>query len=169
MTVESPLAGLAEYPADWSHSEKRIYPGENLSLPGAYFKWYDIRSAHEDPTPRVAQEARDFLRAEVAAGNLELRNELGFVLLHRVGDQYYMIVCVWRKKNEMCEAIYWKDQAAPFQPYPVPGDGLRPVQEVVELDATAHERRAWSRYLRSARDITAKQAYVQDVCTGSLI
>ena len=168
MAAASHLSGLAEYPVDWSHLEKQIYPGENLSLPGAYLKWYDIRAAHEDATPRVTEEARDFLRAEVAAGHLEFRGELGFVLLHRVGEEYFMIVCAWRNKNEMCEAIYAKDEAS-FKPYLIPQDGLRPVQEVVELDATAHERRAWSRYLRSARDTAAKQAYLDDVCTGSLI
>jgi hypothetical protein len=37
--------------------------------------------------------------------------------------------------------IYSKDEGT-FKPYLIPDHGFRPVQEVVELDATAHERRA---------------------------
>ena len=162
------LDELAEYPADWQHVEKRIHPGENLRLPDAYFKWYDIRTADQPATPEVGDEAREFLRTEAATGRLELRKEFGHVLLHRCGEKYFMIVCVWRNKNEMCQAIYAKDQSG-FQPYQAAPGALRATQEVVELDATSHERRAWSRYLQSNRDAAAKQTYIDDACTGQLI
>ncbi len=56
-----------------------------------------------------------------------------------------------------------------FQPYP-PRDGqLKPTQNIFELDATAHERRAWSRYPTSARVEVAKLAYLEDRCTGQLV
>ncbi|MFF3906410.1 hypothetical protein ACFYZJ_10415 [Streptomyces sp. NPDC001848] len=162
------LDGLADYPADWIHRAKRIFPGEPLLLPGACLKWYDIRAEGLDATPEVSAEARDFLREEAAAGRLEFRQELGFVLLHRDGGKYFMLVCVWRDKNEMWQGLYYKDDAG-FLPYPPKPGFLRPTQSIEELDATAHERRGWSRYLRSARDAAAKQAYLDDLCTGELV
>ncbi|MFV0126940.1 hypothetical protein ACLGI4_04365 [Streptomyces sp. HMX112] len=166
--VPDNLDELAEYPADWTHTEKRIFPGEHLSLPDACLKWYDIRGVDQEATPEVSKEAREFLRAEAAEARLELRKEFGFVLLHRCGEQYFMIVCVWRNKNEMCQAIYSRG-ADGFQPYRAAPGTLRATQEVVELDATSHERRGWSRYLRSSRDAAAKRAYLDDACTGQLI
>lgn len=170
MTIQTAVSldGLAEYPAAWQHVTKLIFPGENLSLPGAYLKWYDIRLEDQPATPDVSDEARAFLRTEAAEGRIEFRDELGYVLLHRCGEMYFMIVCVWRNKNEMCQAIYARDDSG-FQPYQAAPGALRATQEVVELDATAHERRAWSRYLQSKRDAPAKQAYIDDACTGQLV
>ncbi|MGK5729479.1 hypothetical protein [Streptomyces sp. URMC 124] len=166
--TKSSLDGLADYPADWAHRAKRIFPGEPLYLPGACLKWYDIRGADQDATPKVSAEARDFLAAETAAGQLEFHQELGFVLLHRDGAKYFMLVCVWRDRNEMWQGLYYKDDAG-FLPYPPKAGFLRPTQSIEELDATAHERRGWSRYLLSARDHAAKQAYLGDLCTGELV
>ncbi|WP_256642270.1 hypothetical protein [Streptomyces murinus] len=162
------LAEVADYPADWQHAEKRIHPGEHLNLPGALLKWYDIRTPEQEATPGVTEEARAFLRAEAAAGRLEFRGEMGFVLNHRCDDKYFMIVCVWRNKNEMCQAIFARDESG-YGPYQAAPGTLRATQEVVELDATSHERRGWSRFLQSARDDAAKQAYLDDACTGQLI
>jgi hypothetical protein len=162
------LEELAEYPADWTHRDKQIYPGPNLTLPDACLKWYDIRRADQEATPEVSEEAREFLRTEAAGGRLEFRKELGFVLLHRDGEKYFMLVCVWRDKNEMWQGLFYKDDSG-FLPYPPKPGPLRPTQCVIELDATSHERRGWSRYLRSARDTAAKQAYLDDICTGQLV
>ncbi|KOX03164.1 MULTISPECIES: hypothetical protein [Micromonospora] len=164
----SHLDDLAEYPSDWKHQDKQIFPGENLAVPGGYLKWYDIRLADQEATPEVSDEARAFLRAEVEAGRLEFRKEIGFVMLHRDGAKYFMLVCVWRDKTEMWQGLYYKDQEG-FLPYPPKPGFLRPTQEVVELDCTSHERRGWSRYLQSNRDAAAKQAYIDDACTGQLI
>ncbi|MEU8827782.1 hypothetical protein [Streptomyces sp. NPDC048636] len=164
----SQLTELAEYPADWSHQPKEIFPGDPLVLSGACLKWYDIRRPEVAATPEVSSEAREFLSAEVAAGRLEFRKEMGFVLLHRDGAKYFMLVCVWRDKNEMWQGLYYKDDAG-FLPYPPKPGFLRPTQCVMELDATSHERRAWSRYLRSDRKTAAKQAYLDDACTGELV
>jgi hypothetical protein len=165
----SHLDGLAEYPADYAHADKRIYPGEPLVLPGACMKWYDIRLPSEAASPEVTEEAREFLRAEVAAGGLEFRNELGFVLLHLDGGKFFILICVWRDRDEMWQGLYYKDDVEGFLRYAKKPGYLQPTQSVLELDATSHERRAWSRYLRSARDAAAKQAYLDDVATGQLI
>ena len=87
---------------------------------------------------------------------------------HRDGDKFFMIVCVWRQRDEMWSGIYFKDQEG-FQPYVYKPGPLRATGAVTELDAVAHERRGWSRYLTSARDTAAKRAYLDDVCTGELV
>ncbi|MFF4402314.1 hypothetical protein [Streptomyces sp. NPDC001480] len=158
------LTGYAEY-GDWSHPVHVSGPGGHLVLTGARLKWYDIRGAVQDPTPGVSEEAREFLRAEVAAGRLGFRRELGYVLLHHCeGGHHVMQVCVWRDRNELVQAIYVRD-ADGFRPYEQE-DGLQlATQDVVELDVTGHERRAWSAYLRSARDPAAKRAYLEDFDT----
>ncbi|MGW3634572.1 hypothetical protein ACWD7F_31230 [Streptomyces sp. NPDC005122] len=157
------LTGYAEY-AGWSHTLHRSRPGGHLVLPGAYLKWYDIRGAEQDATPAVSEAARVFLRAEEAAGRLAFRKEFGYVLLHRCGDNHFMQVCVWRDRNELVQAIY-ADTGGGFRPYEQePGLQLA-AQDVVELDVTGHERRAWSLYLRSARDTAAKRAYLDDFDT----
>ncbi|MFF7653270.1 hypothetical protein ACFZCY_26180 [Streptomyces sp. NPDC007983] len=162
------LDGLGDIPADYEHVQKNIVPGDELAVPGGLFKWYDVHRDGQEVAKDVRDEAREYLRDEAAAGRLGLRGELGFILNHRAGDKYFVLVGVWRNNNEFWQTLYFKDDAG-FQPYPVPDGAPRPTQEVVELDATSHERRAWSRYLTSARDEAAKRAYIEDRCTGILV
>lgn len=163
------LSQLAEYSSDWTHVAKHITPSEVLNLPGACLKFYDIHLPEQQVSAEVRAEARAFLATEAAAGQLSFRNELGFVLLHRDGAKYFMLVSIWRDKNEMWQWLSFKDVTGGFQPYPRRESLLQPTRDIYELDATAHERRAWSRYLSSARDAAAKQAYLDDRCTGVLV
>jgi hypothetical protein len=163
----SGLDELAEY-ADWTHQSQRCYPGEPLFLLDACLKWYDIRLDDQTAAPEVHDEAREYLRAQAAAGVIPFRKEFGFVLMHRYGEKFYMRVCVWRNKREMWQGLFYKHEEG-FLPYPVKPGLIQPTQSIIELDATAHERRSWSRFLRSARDRAAKQAYLDDLCTGELV
>jgi hypothetical protein len=163
------LSALAEYPADWKHGKKLITPGTELELPAACLKWYDIHLPEKEVPAAVRQEARAFLVAETSAGRLAFDNELGFVMLHRDGDKYFMLVTVWRNKNEMWQWLSYKDLTGGFQPYPQRDSLLKPTRDIYELDCTAHERRAWSRYLSSSRGLDAKRAYIEDRCTGELV
>jgi hypothetical protein len=163
------LNRLAEYSSDWTHVTKHISPGEVLNLPGACLKFYDIHLPDSEVPAEVQAEARAFLTAQATAGKLEFRDELGFVLLHRDGPKYFMLVSIWRDKNEMWQWLSFKDTTGGFQPYPRRDSLLQPTRDIYELDATAHERRAWSRYLSSGRDAEAKRAYLEDLCTGVLV
>ena len=89
-------------------------------------------------------------------------------MLHLDGEGYFLLVCVWRNTNELWQVLYGRDDTG-FHPYPPKDGALRPNQNIFELDATAHERRAWSRFLTSARDEAARAAYVADRCTGVLV
>lgn len=162
------LGKLAEYPSDWTHVTKHITPGKVLDLPGACLKWYDIHLPGQAVHADVRDQAKAFLSAEAAAGRLVFQQEFGFVLLHRDGEKHFMLVSVWRDKNEMWQWLSFKDVTGGFRPYPRRESLLQPTRDIYELDATAHERRAWSRYLCSARDEDAKRAYIEDRCTGVL-
>ena len=169
MTQTTPHSGdLAAVPSEYRHVAKSIVPAEDLSLPGAHLKWYDICLADRVTPAAIREQAREFLRSEVAAGRLEFRGELGYAMLHLDGEGYFLLVCVWRNTNELWQVLYGRDDTG-FHPYPPKDGALRPNQNIFELDATAHERRAWSRFLTSARDEAARAAYVADRCTGVLV
>lgn len=157
------LSELADIPDEWVHVAKRIYPGEDLRLPGAYLKWYDIREEGEEAAPAISEQARQYLRDQAESGELEFENELGYAQLHHDGG-YYLIVGLWRK-DELWTAIFFLD-GDEFKRYPAKPGAFRATQNVVELDTTAHERRAWARFLRTDRGEAAKRAYIEDYCTG---
>jgi len=164
----SQLDELATIPADYRHVEKQIVPAEDLHLPKARLKWYDVCLTDRVIPAQIRDEAREFLRAEAEAGRVEFRGELGYAVLHLDGEAYFLLVCVWRDINEMWQLLYGRDDNG-FHLYQAKDGALKATQNVFELDATAHERRAWSRYLASARDADAKRAYLADRRTGVLI
>lgn len=169
MTQSSARLGDPEtIPREYRHIEKSIVPGDDLLLPGAHLKWYDIHVCDRVPPAEMRHEAREFLCREVDAGRLELRDELGYAMLHLDGEGYFLLVCVWRNVNEMWQALYERDEAG-FHPYPPKDGALKPTQNVFELDTTAHERRAWSRYLTSDRGEADEQAYIADRCRGVVV
>ena len=165
MHVATDLRGLGDIPGDWTHNSKDVTPAAGLQLPGAYLKWYDVHPP-ERPIPQAERDrARDFLRDETVAGRIGFQNELGFVVLHLSGSAYFVIACVWRSINEMWQVLYAKVGDEGYQSVP-DQVGFRPTQCVWELGPTAYERQAWSRYLTSERDETAKRTYINDQFTG---
>ncbi|HEX5405340.1 MAG TPA: hypothetical protein VFX16_23940 [Pseudonocardiaceae bacterium] len=161
------LAALGNVSTGYRHIGKQVSPADGLALPGGYLKWYDIHRDDAAIPTDTRDQARDFLRAEASAGRLDLRDELGFVILHRCGeDFYYLLACTFRNDNEMWQTGYGRQGDDAFAL--VNHDGThRATQCVWELAATSHERLAWTRYLRSERDEAAKRAYLADVFTGA--
>ena len=158
-TLEHPGVRL-----DYEHVFKRIEPGEAVSAGGSVLKWYDVAPASAPVPPAIGELARQALDD----AELDLAGELGFVILHRCGDAFYfLIVSTWRNDNELWESVWAKDgeEANRFEPWPIAPDH-RPTFCVWELGAVCHEQRSWSRYLRSARDARAKEAYLGDAFTG---
>ena len=154
-------------PESYVHSPKQVEPGPGLDLPGAYLKWYEVHRADRGIGAGVREEARTFLEAEAAAGRLDLKGEIGFVLLHLCGDSFYfLLVTTWRGSNELWETVYHKD-GGPFEhgDYPGPHRGTFCVWELGAID---HERKAWSRFLSTGRDRTALGAYLADSYTGEV-
>ena len=110
----------------------------------------------------------DRLGLSVRAGDLELQGRLGFVVLHRCGDDFYfLLVSTWHNDNELWETVWAKngEAHATFEPWPVKGTH-RPTFCVWELGVVCHERLAWSRYLFSSRDAAATSGYLLDAYDG---
>jgi hypothetical protein len=152
----------------YRHYPKLVTPQAQLVLEGVRLKWYALARA-EAPVPEAIRHlARDYLTSEAHAGRLELAGELGFVLLHLCGDDFFfLIVCTWRGNNEMWESVYFKQNAA------TPGFALVPRENrhkatlcVWELGPVWHEQQAWVRFLTSARDEAAQRAYLADRFAG---
>jgi hypothetical protein len=152
----------------YRHVEKGAEPAPTIALDGAVLKWYDIAPVDAAVPLAVRALARRNLRDASKAGELGLSGDLGFVILHRCGESFYfLLVTTWRNQNELWETVWAKagDLEASFSPWPIEGTH-RPTFCVWELGAVCHEQRAWSRYLRSARDDAARRDYIRDSYEG---
>jgi hypothetical protein len=152
-------------PEGYTYYKKRVTPGEDLSLPNAYLKWYDIGPADVEITQEQVAECRAFVAAE--AERLGFAEELGFILLHRAGPMLLLMINTWRNTNEIWESVYAKDLSQ--------NGGYKPIEFVNshrgtfcvwELGPVWHERHAWVRFLSSKRDVEAKLEYVNDRFSG---
>jgi len=154
-------------PEGYSYYEKLVRPGEGLSLPNAFLKWYDLYPSDAEITREQVDECRVFIEAEVDAGRLKLDGDLGFVILHRAGSVLLLLITTWRNTNEMWESVYAKvaNQAEPYKPITFE-TSHRGTYCVWELGAVWHERNAWVRFLTSRRDEQARLEYVNDRFSG---
>ena len=91
MTVlDEPVA--ATVPAADLHVAKHATPGRSVSLGDAVLKWYDI-ARREAPIPdEVGDLARLGLAEAARLGELRLGDALGFVILHRCGEDFYFLI-----------------------------------------------------------------------------
>jgi hypothetical protein len=164
----SVLEPLGAVRPDYRHVEKHIRASESLMLDDALLKWYDIAPPDARVPGDVRTLARRNLRAAARSGAIALAPDLGFVILHRCGeDFYFLLVCTWRNDNELWVTVWAKDgdREPEFHPWEVEGTH-RPTFCIWELAAVCHERQAWTRYLCSARDEAAKLAYLRDSYEG---
>ncbi len=152
-------------PDGYNFSMKLVTSGTDLSVPGAYLKWYEIRPPEVEISQAQVAESRAFLGAEVE--RLKLEDELGFVLLHRAGPFLLLLLSTWRNTNELWLSQYVKEvtRAGGYQPLQFEGSH-RGTYCVWELGVLWHERNAWVRFLSSKRDEQAKLVYVNDRFSG---
>jgi len=155
--------------AGYRHLTKEIAIGAPIELGGSVLKWYDIAPADEPVPGPIRALARGSLRGAVDSGPIVLDDDLGFVILHRCGaDFYFLLVSTWRNDNELWETVWAKDgDASGFHPWPLEGTH-RPTFCVWELGAVCHEQQAWSRFLRSERGPQDREAYLQDLFAGEV-
>jgi hypothetical protein len=151
--------------AAYVHRGKQVAPGRLLTVGARRFKWYGIFAAELAVPDAVETQARAF----VAQTDLSQASDLGFVVLHRCGaDFYFLIVCSWRGNNEIWQSVYAKDRGdADFRDWPRPAPHL-PTYCVWEMSAVAHESGAWQRYLLSPRDAAARAAWLEDRYEGPI-
>jgi hypothetical protein len=168
--MSSLLEQTGHVQSDYLHVPKLVRPGSMLVLDEGVLKWYDIAPA-EAPVPTGVRElAYEAVCRASRSGELELAGDLGFAILHRCGPGFYfLLVSTWRNDNELWETVWAKDgaEAPTFEPWAADGPH-RPTFCVWELGAVCHERRAWSRYLRSRRDPSARREYLLDTYSGEV-
>ena len=162
------LAALGNVDEGYRHHDRIVEPGADLVLPEARLKWYELRRAEATVPAARRREARVFLGEEAGTGGLELGYGLGFVVLHHSDVRTYLIVGAWRDNQELWETLFVREHAADgsFERRRPGVDA--PTLCVWELAPVWHEREAWVRYLRSARDEAAKRAYLEDRLTGTV-
>ncbi|MFG2043620.1 hypothetical protein [Dactylosporangium sp. NPDC048998] len=165
MNTDSPTTERHRVDPGYTHRPKRLTPGPLLEAAGARLKWYDLAEAGQELRADERAAARDFVVSEARAGALDLTDELGFVVLHRAGLGQLMSVCSWRGNNELWLSIYGRAEGL-FTA--LPGGAHRPTYCVWEMGAVWHESQAWSRYLYSARDAAARDAYLGDLAAGAV-
>ena len=168
MTPASSLAAIGNPAADYVHRDKFAEPGDPIRLPSAVLKWYDLARPETPVAPEVRSLARAFLERECMDKAPEIAGGLGFAVLHRCGgDFYFLLVSTWRNENELWESVYAKESAMQpeFRSFTFAGSH-RGTYCVWELGVAWHEQQAWKRYLLSARDDGAKQAYLADLYRG---
>src|SRR4026207_2294659 len=106
----------------YEHHAKVARPQASLTLRSTVLKWYEI--APEDaPVPLVIRAlARRSLRDASKRGDLPLGGDLGVVILHRRGeDFYFLLVSTWQNENELWETVWAKDgtESFVFRPWPL--------------------------------------------------
>lgn len=151
---------------DYRHQDKLVTPRGAISLKGAKLKWYDLAPADLPVPESVHQLAQAYLQR----AGLDLGDDLGFVILHRCGQEFYfLLVSSWRGNNELWESVYAKASGghADFELSTFDGTH-RGTFCVWEMGAVWHELQAWKRYLRSPRDEVARAAYLGDSFSGSV-
>lgn len=156
------MNGSSAVSAPYIHHDKFTEPGETLALSNTTLKWYNLAQENESVPTEVCDGARSFLK-DADLGGL---SELGFVILHRCGrDFYFLLVSSWRNENELWETVYAKNGDDDFALFPFRGEH-RGTFCVWELAAVWHEQQAWRRYLMSPRRDEDKQKYIRDTYRG---
>ncbi len=148
----------------YEHGPKRVTPGDPIETDGIVLKWYALAPEDRQISDEIDRLARSFLARQAS---LEAKG-LGFVILHRCGeDFYFLIVNTWRGNNELWETVFYKNGDAMGDFALWPRDGMhKPTFCVWELAAVWHETKSWERFLLTARDEAAAQVWERDLYSG---
>lgn len=152
----------------YTHYDKFIEPGENIKLKNSTLKWYNIAKEDETVPDEIYDLARKFLEKESADGNLKDFGNLGFVILHRCGtDFYFLLAQTWRNGNELWESIYTKNDSGQkdFEKFSFENHHHATFC-VWELAAVWYEQQTWKRFLLSGKSTEDELIYLQDKYRG---
>ena len=149
---------------EYRHISKRVTPGETIETPGAVLKWYAVHPEDQPVPNEITRLARSYLtRTALEATGL------GFVILHRCGnDFYFLIVCTWCGSNEIWETVFYKDGDA-MEDFALFAreNSHKPTFCVWELAPVWHEQESRVRFLKTARDEAAAEAWLGDLYAGA--
>jgi len=128
------------------------------------FKWYDLAL---DPAEISSQDIHYAQRCiENAEENFQNKDDLGFVIMHRCGEQYLLLVCTWRSENELWESVYYNGSGR-FEIWDRNKTHL-PTYCVWEMGIVYHESQFWKKYLGSGREEKDKEEYLNDFFEGEV-
>jgi len=163
-TIDAALKNDLGVGQKYQHGPKHVTPADAIEGNNLFLKWYRLATEDRRVPDEIDQLARSFLTRQT---NLEAKG-LGFVILHRCGeDFYFLIVNTWRGNNEVWETVFYKngDAMADFALWP--RDGMhKPTFCVWELAPVWHETKSWERFLMSARDEAAAKIWQADGYAG---
>ena len=155
-------SGIGE---NYKHGPKLVTPADPIEGNGVFLKWYWLAPEDRQVPDEIDRLGRSFLARQT---NLEAKG-LGFVILHRCGeDFYFLIVNTWRGNNEVWETLFYKngDAMADFDLWP--RDGMhKPTFCVWELAPVWHETKSWEKFLMSKRDEAAAKIWQRDLYAGT--
>ncbi|PRB05560.1 hypothetical protein CQ046_03715 [Chryseobacterium sp. MYb7] len=147
-----------------TYPSKYALPKGFFTVGKTKFKWYDLAS---DPAEISSQ---DILKAQICIENAEENfqniDDLGFVIMHRCGENYLLLVCTWRSDNELWESVYY-DGSGKFEIWDRNKTHL-PTYCVWEMGIVYHESQSWKKYLGSGREEKDKEKYLNDFFEGEV-
>lgn len=145
----------------YQHYDKFVEPDNQIVLQNSVLKWYNIAKKDEPVPAEINDLARNFLEKESSQD----LGELGFVILHRCGkDFYFLLVSTWRNGNELWESVYAKDgeKDKDFAPFTFETHH-RGTYCIWELAAVWHERNAFRSFVLGE---ISKENYLQNLYRG---
>ncbi|MBB6370886.1 hypothetical protein [Chryseobacterium shigense] len=147
-----------------------IYPSKYASPKGIFavgktqFKWYDLATDPAEILSEDISKARTCI--ENAGENFQDKDDLGFVIMHRCGENYLLLVCTWRNENELWESVYY-DGSGIFEVWDRNKIHL-PTYCVWEMGIVYHESKAWKKFLGTDRTEIHQQDYLDDIFEGEV-
>lgn len=149
---------MSSYPSKYAQPKGIFHVGKTK------FKWYDLAS---DPA-EISQH--DIDNAQKCIGNAEENfknmDDLGFVIMHRCGKNYLLLVCTWRNENELWESVYY-DGSGQFEIWDRNKTYL-PTYCVWEMGIVYHESQSWKKYLGTGREDKDKETYLNHFFEGEV-
>lgn len=88
-----------------TYPSKYAQPKGIFTIGKTKFKWYDLASDPSEVSRQDIDNAQ--LCIENAEENFKNIDDLGFVIMHRCGENYLLLVCTWRSENELWESVYY--------------------------------------------------------------
>lgn len=147
------------------HYEKIVTPHGIMHPNNSRLKWYDIARKDGLVSESMRNSAREFINREAGLTGVPVENELGFILLHKCGDNFYfLMLCTWCGNNELWKTVYYFDteKMTDFAIFPLE-EAHKATFCVWEMAVVTHESRAWIQYLISERRPTDEDKYLLDV------
>lgn len=147
-----------------SYPSKYAAPKGLFTVEKTRFKWYDLATDLTEISQRDIDNARTCI--EDAAEHFQDIDDLGFVIMHRCGENYLLLVCTWRSENELWESVYY-DGSGNFEVWDRNKTHL-PTYCVWEMGIVYHESQAWKKYLGTTKEESDQKNYLNDLFEGEV-